>query len=42
VTHLALNPNDNQGVRSCWYDVCEGRSWEETNAHEDAMRTELS
>jgi hypothetical protein len=39
---LSLNPNDNQGVRSCWYDVCEGRSWEETNAHEDATRAELS
>jgi tetratricopeptide (TPR) repeat protein len=25
--NLALNPNDNQGVRFCWYDVCDGRSW---------------
>lgn len=33
---LALNPNDNQGVRFCWYDVREGRSWEEMQAEEDA------
>lgn len=24
---LALNPHDNQGVRSCWQDVRAGRSW---------------
>jgi tetratricopeptide (TPR) repeat protein len=24
---LSLNPNDNQGVRSCWDDVRHGRSW---------------
>ena len=28
---LALNPNDNQGVRFCWLDVKRGRSWEETD-----------
>ncbi|MCP3917787.1 MAG: tetratricopeptide repeat protein [bacterium] len=25
---LSLNPNDNQGVRSCWDDVRHDRSWE--------------
>ena len=28
---LSLNPNDNQGVRSCWNDVRRDRSWEETH-----------
>ena len=37
---LSLNPNDNQGVRSCWYDVRTGRSWEETRAREDADHAE--
>jgi hypothetical protein len=27
---LSLNPNDNQGVRSCWDDVRHGRTWDET------------
>jgi len=35
---LALNPNDNQGVRFCWEDVRNGRSWEETQQHEEAAR----
>lgn len=26
---LSLNPNDNQGVRFCWEDVRNGRSWDE-------------
>ena len=26
---LSLNPNDNQGVRFCWNDVRNGRSWKE-------------
>jgi tetratricopeptide (TPR) repeat protein len=39
---LSLNPNDNQGVRSCWYDVRQGRTWEEMQAHEDAVRVEVS
>jgi tetratricopeptide (TPR) repeat protein len=25
---LSLNPNDNQGVRFCWEDVRQGRSWQ--------------
>ncbi|HZD54485.1 MAG TPA: hypothetical protein VE175_15665 [Woeseiaceae bacterium] len=35
---LALNPNDNQGVRFCWQDVRSGRSWDEMHAREDASR----
>ena len=37
---LALNPNDNQGVRFCWNDVRQGRAWEEMRAREDAERAE--
>jgi len=37
---LSLNPNDNQGVRCCWQDIREGRSWEEMNAHEEAEQAE--
>jgi hypothetical protein len=33
---LSLNPNDNQGARFCWYDVKNGRSWEEMAAREEA------
>jgi hypothetical protein len=33
---LSLNPNDNQGVRFCWEDVRNGRSWKETQSCEDA------
>ena len=33
---LALNPNDNQGVRFCWNDLREGRTWEEGNERDDA------
>lgn len=33
---LSLDPDDHQGVRFCWQDVQAGRSWEETNAREDA------
>jgi tetratricopeptide (TPR) repeat protein len=29
---LALNPNDNQGVRFCWHDVRRGRTWEQLQA----------
>lgn len=29
---LSLNPNDNQGVRFCWEDVRNGRSWETSPA----------
>ena len=32
---LALNPNDNQGVRSCWRDVREGRPWEQAVRSEE-------
>jgi hypothetical protein len=31
---LSLNPNDNQGVRFCWDDVRNGRSWDEMQARE--------
>jgi len=34
---LSLNPNDNQGVRFCWEDVRNGRSWEELRQREDAV-----
>jgi tetratricopeptide (TPR) repeat protein len=37
---LALNPNDNQGVRFCWEDVRHGRSWEEVQEREEAARAE--
>lgn len=33
---LSLNPDDHQGVRSCWEDVQAGWSWEEMNAREEA------
>lgn len=38
---LALNPVDNQGARFCWTDVCEGRSWEETNERERREEQEI-
>jgi len=28
---LSLNPNDNQGVRFCWEDVRNGRSWKDVS-----------
>jgi len=34
---LSLNPNDNQGVRVCWEDVRNGRSWEEMQALEESV-----
>jgi hypothetical protein len=37
---LSLNPNDNQGVRFCWEDVRNGRSWEEMQEREDAATRE--
>ncbi len=37
---FSLNPNDNQSVRFCWYDVREGRGWEETSARETAAHAE--
>lgn len=33
---LALNPNDNQGARFCWYDARQGKTWEQAQAEEDA------
>jgi tetratricopeptide (TPR) repeat protein len=33
---LSLNPNDNQGVRLCWHDVRNGRTWEEMDERERA------
>lgn len=36
---LALNPNDNQGVRFCREDVRHGRSWEEAQALEKQEST---
>ncbi len=35
---LALNPTDNQGVRFCWEDVRQRRTWEEMQEPEDAKR----
>jgi hypothetical protein len=35
---LSLNPNDNQGVRFCWQDLREGRTWEELRQEEEAER----
>ena len=32
---LSLNPNDNQGVRFCWDNMCSGRIWEEMNRREN-------
>ena len=32
---LSLNPNDNQGVRSCWDDVRHDRPWEAMHASEE-------
>lgn len=37
---LSLNPNDNQGVRCCWQDIREKRSWEEMNVREEAEQAE--
>jgi tetratricopeptide (TPR) repeat protein len=31
---LSLNPSDNQGIRFCWQDIREGRSWEELRERE--------
>ena len=33
---LALNPNDNQGVRFCWRDLLEGRSWEQGKQRDES------
>lgn len=38
---LALNPNDNQGIRFCWYDVCDGRSWKEMDERERKHEREM-
>jgi hypothetical protein len=38
---LSLNPNDNQGVRFCREDVCQGISWEEMHRREQAELDEL-
>ena len=37
---LSLNPNDNQGVRFCWQDILEGRTWEHLREREDGARAE--
>lgn len=37
---LSLNPNDNQGVRFCWEDVRNRRSWEQMQEREEAARAE--
>jgi len=37
---LSLNPNDNQGVRFCWEDVRNGRSWEQMQEREEAAPAE--
>jgi len=37
---LSLNPNDNQGARFCWQDICEGRSWEQLREREEAARAD--
>lgn len=34
---LRLNPNDNQGVRFCWYDVCEGWSRDKASEHDSGQ-----
>lgn len=34
---LSLNPNDNQGVRECWDDVRNGRTWDELRAADGEM-----
>jgi hypothetical protein len=39
---LSLNPNDNQGVRACWADVRQGRTWEEMNGQEGQATTRRS
>lgn len=36
---LSLNPNDNQGARFCWDDVCHGRGWEEDRDQEAVAGT---
>ena len=35
-TLLSLKPNDNQGVRFCWEDLRNGRTWEEMQEREEA------
>jgi tetratricopeptide (TPR) repeat protein len=35
---LALNPNDNQGARFCWYDARQGKTWEQAQGEGDAER----
>jgi hypothetical protein len=35
---LALNPNDNQGVRFCWGYARKGRSWDEMQERDEAER----
>jgi tetratricopeptide (TPR) repeat protein len=37
---LSLNPNDNQGVRSCWDELRNGYSWEEMQDREEAAERE--
>ncbi len=39
---LSLNPNDNQGVRSCRHEVRNRRSWEEMRANESPERFSLT
>jgi tetratricopeptide (TPR) repeat protein len=37
---LALNPNDNQGVRECWHDVRAGLTWDEAQARDELAAAE--
>jgi tetratricopeptide (TPR) repeat protein len=37
---LALNPNDNQGVRFCWFDLRAGTTWEAAQAREALEATQ--
>jgi hypothetical protein len=32
---MALNPNDNQGARFCWFDVRNGLTWDEAQERDD-------
>lgn len=37
---LALNPNDNQGARFCYFDVRAGRSWEQMHQRDEREAAE--
>jgi hypothetical protein len=38
---LALNPNDDQGARFCWYDVRAGLTWDEAQARDELAQAKL-